>query len=164
MTKWYIVIIGALCLVLGYLLRQCPDCGDARPGQRIDTITVEITTHDTVTVEKTRKEIVVKSEPVIRYVRTTDTVYPVQDSEVCYSFGEAMKDGAQVTSKLCSRAFPAQAPEDLHGAINYVPAPDTQRTIQITDTVMVKTTIWQKLKIAGIGALIGAIALIAIGR
>jgi hypothetical protein len=161
-----------LLCIISYLVMAFVVC-NKKPVPMIrthtDTLSVQVIIHDTVTVEKTREKIVVRSVPVIQYQRVMDTISEISDTENCYAVEQFYKDGAAVRAEMCSRAFAKRKPADLHASIAYVPPPDTMRTIRITDTVAFeKPHTWKHVKIFGIGCGIGitagAIGAILIGR
>jgi hypothetical protein len=170
-TRWIIlgialVLIGIFMMGFscGYKTKKCPEI---KTG--IDTVSVQVITHDTIVVEKTRDRIVVRNVPVTQYIRSYDTIAAIADTEQCYGMDQTMPDGAQVYAELCSRSFKSEAPLDLSGSIKYLAPPDTQRTIHMVDTVIVKKPhLWRDIKIGcitfGIGAAVGAGTLLFLGR
>lgn len=166
----YYFIAGAALVLVALLFI----CNNRKPQvlevkTRIDTVSVRIVVHDTVTVEKIRNQIVVKSVPVVQYERIRDTLKEINDTENCYSVNETMKDGAYIKAEICSRVFPKIKPLDLSGKIEYLPAPDTVRTIKIVDSViMKKPQLWKDIKLCGIslgiGITAGAIGMFLLGR
>lgn len=164
-----IAILTAVLLVNLVKFTLCDNPAErVEHATRVDTIAVQVIKHDTLRVVKTRTEFIVKQEPVIEYKREGDSIREIRDTESCYSFAEAMSDGAAITAEICSRTFTATPPLDLRGNIAYVPPPDTQRTIRITDTVkLYKPHLWRDIKIfgfaIGVGAIIGAGTILYLG-
>jgi hypothetical protein len=161
-------IIG---ICLGFPAGRCskpiPQCPEITTGK--DTVLVQIVRHDTVIVEKTRKQIVTRSVPVTEYVTVRDTVREVLDTAQCYGIDQTMPDGALVYAELCSRSFSIETPIDLTGSIRYLSSPDTLRLIHSTDTVTrpPKPHLWRDIKIGGISFVIGGVcigSLLLLGR
>ena len=123
-----IAILTAVLLVNIMKFTLCDKPAESiEHATRVDTIAVQVIRHDTLRVEKTRTEFIVKPEPVIDYDDSADTIREISDTAYCYSFAEAMSDGASITAEICSRTFTATPPLDLRGNIAYVPPPDTQK-------------------------------------
>jgi hypothetical protein len=112
-----ILIVG---IIIGFPAGRCSkQCPEIIAGQSIiDTIKV----HDTVRVEKLRREIVYKDS----IVHDTINGKPVIDSFHCVSASE-VKGNFFVEAQFCSKEFPRYKPQDLLSHFTYQLPPDTSR-------------------------------------
>jgi hypothetical protein len=140
MFKGFSLFILILVFVLGLFLGGgvVSSCG---PKTTIavgkETTTVIVVVHDTVNTAKTIAQVVVSKRLDTIYV-TKDAVTTImqKDTAVCYSIDEKEKDGAYIKADMCSNAFPVNKPPDLKGNIFYISAPETSKTIHLTNTVV----------------------------
>lgn len=95
---------------------------------------IKVVIHDTIQTVKTVSaiQIVYKRDTV----RVKDSVVSVKDSVSCYQFDQKEPDGAKITAQICSDSLPKRKPLDLTAYLNYVPAPDTIKTINRIDTLI----------------------------
>jgi len=102
-----------------------------------ETLTISVVIHDTVNTIKTVSQIkAFKKIDTIYIPQNATTTLLKRDSAVCYSFDEKEKDGAFIQATLCSDSFAIKKPFDLKGNIFYISAPESTKTIRLTNTVV----------------------------
>jgi len=143
---WAVIIIALIIFLLGmYCQKKIHHCLVVKVGTEtvVGTVVNHLTIKDTIPrqdIKTTIKQLIsyqwkhdtLKRDSIV-YVHDTPTI--MAETQHCYSFRYVAPDQSIIIPNICSREFKVVPPADMTADIQYMPHPDTQRTIYRTDTV-----------------------------